>query len=405
MQQILDLHIHSKHSRACSKDLTLFNLDNACRIKGVDIISTGDFTYPNWFKSIKNELIEINNSGLYRHHSAKDEKIKFILGTEVSLIYKDKEKCRRIHLCIHAPNIEAAKKLNNSLDKNYNIRSDGRPILGMNAPNLVKLCLKIHPNFIIYPAHIWTPWYSMFGSKSGFDSLEECFHDQTPHIFAFETGLSSDPEMNWRISQLDNLTLLSNSDAHSLRNIAREANIFDLTEISYIEIFNAIKNKNLDVIKKTIEFYPEEGMYHIDGHRECKFSCTFNKSNKLKNICPKCNKQLVLGVENRVNQLADRTPGKKPLKSYDYIKLIELDKIIASALNLKTRSAKKVVNEYKKIINKLGPELDILMNMPIEIIKQNTLPNIAEGIQRVRCGKVRIQPGYDGQYGEVKIFY
>ena len=242
MQQVLDLHIHSKYSRACSQKLTLANILQTCKIKGVDIVATGDFTYPQWFFDIKNELEEIQNTGLYKLKTAKNEKVKFILGTELSLVYKDKEKCRRIHLVLHAPNIKAVEELNNFLDKKYNIRSDGRPILGMSAPSLMELCLKIHPQFLIYPAHIWTPWYSVFGSKSGFDCLEDCFGDYTQNIYAYETGLSSDPEMNWRLSALDNLTLISNSDAHSLPNIAREANVFDLAEVSYESIYNSIKN-------------------------------------------------------------------------------------------------------------------------------------------------------------------
>ena len=251
MQQILDLHIHSKYSRSCSPELTLENIDAACRVKGVDIIATGDFTYPAWFSDIKNKLVETKaSSGLYKLKSAKDDKVKFILSTEVALIYKDPgmnpgqvaEHARRIHLVIHAPSIKAVEELNNFLDKNFNIRSDGRPILGMNAPTLMKLCLSIDKKFLIYPAHIWTPWFAVFGSKSGFNKIEECFHEYTKNIYAIETGLSSDPEMNWRLSALDKLTILSNSDAHSLPNIAREANVFEMKDITYDEIYNIIKN-------------------------------------------------------------------------------------------------------------------------------------------------------------------
>ena len=246
MQQTLDLHIHSKYSRSCSPDLTLENIEAACRVKGVDIIATGDFTFPDWFSDIKNKLIESKpGSGLYKLKSAKDDKVKFILSTEVALIYKDGGKVRRIHLVIHAPNLSAAEELIKYLDKNYNIRSDGRPILGMNAPALMKLCLGIDSKFLIYPAHIWTPWFAVFGSKSGFDAMEECFHEYTKNIYAIETGLSSDPEMNWRLSALDKLTVLSNSDAHSLPNIAREANVFEMKDISYDEIYNVIKNKKI----------------------------------------------------------------------------------------------------------------------------------------------------------------
>jgi len=405
MQQIADLHIHSKYSRACSQKLTLENIDQTCRIKGVDIIATGDFTYPQWFFDIKNELEEIisgGGTGIYKLKKAQDDKIKFLLSTELSLVYKDNDKCRRIHLMVIAPNTEAVGELNNFLDKKYNIRSDGRPILGMSAPHLVELCLKIHPQFLIYPAHIWTPWFSVFGSKSGFDSMEECFHDCVKNIYAYETGLSSDPEMNWRLSALDKLTLLSNSDAHSLANIAREANVFDLKEVSYASIYESIKyNKNK---KFTIEFYPEEGMYHFDGHRNCKVSLAPAKTKKLKGICPKCDRALTIGVDYRVDELADRRAGFKPKNATGFKKLVELDKIIAQAIGIKSRSSKKVQAEYSNLINQAGTELDILLNVPLDKLKGLTQDFIIEGIRRVRAGELIIKPGFDGQYGEVKIF-
>jgi uncharacterized protein (TIGR00375 family) len=404
MQQILDLHIHSKYSRACSSALTLSNLDAACRIKGIDVIATGDFTYPLWFKNIEAELEEMPGGGLYKLKGS-DGQVKFILSTEVALIYKDGgPHARRIHLVIMAPNIVAAKKLNEYLDKNFNIRSDGRPILGMSAPDLVKLCLSIHSQFLIYPAHIWTPWFSVFGSKSGFDKMEECFRDQTENIYAYETGLSSDPEMNWRLSALDNLTLLSNSDAHSLANLGRECNVFDLNDFSYQEIYDIIKKKDLKKIIKTIEFYPEEGMYHFDGHLTCGISCTPAETKKHKGICPVCKKPLVIGVLNRVEELADRPAGIKPKKSYLFVKLVELDKIIAEALGVKSRSSKKVKIEYDKLISKAGPELSILLDQPLAKLAQVTMPLIVEGIKRVREGKLEIKPGFDGQYGAIKIF-
>lgn len=404
MQQILDLHIHSKYSRACSQNLTLPNIEAICRTKGVDIIATGDFTYPAWFSGIKEQLEEIGNSGLYKLKDAADEKIKFVLSTEVALIYKDGNKARRIHLMITAPNVEAAEELNNFLGIKFNIKSDGRPILGISAPELVKLCLKIHPKFLIYPAHIWTPWFSVFGSKSGFDSMEECFHEQTEYIFAYETGLSSDPEMNWRLSALDKLTLLSNSDAHSLQNIGREANVFDLEEITYDEIYEAIRAKDLKKIKHSLEFYPEEGMYHFDGHRLCGVSLTPGESRRNKNICPVCKKPLTIGVLNRVEELADRQEGFRPKNFPGFKKLVELDKIIAEALNIKSRNAKKVQQEYNNLIKRVGSELDILINKPLEEIKKNTLPIIAEGVKRAREGRLIIKPGFDGEYGEIKIF-
>ncbi|MBA3047050.1 endonuclease Q family protein [Patescibacteria group bacterium] len=437
MKQIADLHIHSKYSRACSPQLTLENIDKTCRIKGIDIIATGDFTYPDWFFDIKNELQELKGSkGLYKLKSAEDDKVRFLLSTELALIYKKNNKCRRIHLVVHAPNIKAVEELNKYLDKKYNIRSDGRPILGMSAEELMKLCLSIHPKYLIYPAHLWTPWFAVFGSKSGFDSMGECFGKYTENIYAYETGLSSDPEMNWRLSSLDKLTLLSNSDAHSLPNIGREANVFNLKEISYDEIYNVIKHKNTKTQKHknnemqehentclaelrstktikhklnsfldyTIEFYPEEGMYHYDGHRACGISFCPKETKKQKGICPVCKKPLTVGVMNRVEELADRPIGFKPKNKPGFKKLVELDKIICEALNIKSRASKAVQAEYNNLINCLGNELDILMNIDLNKIKQAARPEIAEGIKRVRAGKLIIEPGFDGQYGAVKIF-
>lgn len=404
MRQILDLHIHSRYSRACSPKLTLANIESACRIKGVDIIATGDFTYPAWFEAIRTELVEtFSGSGLYKLKSAVDDKIKFILSTEVALIYKDEARCRRIHLVIHAPSISAVEKLNKTLDKKYNIRSDGRPILGIKAPELVEMLLSIDHKFLIYPAHIWTPWFSVFGSKSGFDRLEDCFKEQTKNIYAFETGLSSDPEMNWRLSALDHLTLLSNSDAHSTTNIAREANIMEISEpISYQKIYDNIKNKKGMI--ETIEFYPEEGMYHFDGHRDCKFSCEPSESKKLKNICPVCKKPLIIGVLNRVEELADRKRGYKPKNAPGFKKLVELDKIIAEVFHVKNRNSVAVQKEYLSLVNRFGSELNILLDLDLDAKNLEIDERILSGIKRVRSGELIIKPGFDGQYGEIKIF-
>lgn len=404
MRQILDLHIHSCYSRACSPKLTLKNIEATCRAKGVDIIATGDFTHPVWFKAIKTELREtFSGSGLYKLKTAADDKIKFILSTEVSLVYQDQGKCRRIHLVIHAPSIKAAEKLNKFLAKKYNIHSDGRPILGMTAPALVKIALNIDAHFLIYPAHIWTPWFSVFGSQSGFDKLEDCFKEQTKNIYAYETGLSSDPEMNWRWSALDNLTLLSNSDAHSLENIAREANVMEISEpVSYQKIYNNIKNKRGMI--ETIEFYPEEGTYHFDGHRACQFSCAPSKSKKLKNICPVCHKPLTIGVLGRLEELADRPSGYQPKNAPGFKKLVELDKIIAEALNIKNRQALAVRKEYCSLIERFGSELYILLELDLKRKDLGINKRIIQGIKRVRAGKLAITPGFDGQYGEIKIF-
>ncbi len=403
MKQILDLHLHSKHSRACSPKLTLAGIAEACLIKGVDIVAISDFTHPAWFASIKNELTEINQTGLYQLSDHRLSKIKFILSTELCLIYKAGGKTRRIHLVVMAPNLKAVEELNKQLGARFNLRSDGRPILGLSAPDLVKICLAIDLEFIIFPAHIWTPWYSIFGSKSGFDSLEECFGDQTEFIYAYETGLSSDPEMNWRVSALDELILLSNSDAHSPANIAREANIWNLEKPSYQEIFDILKNKKRDQILGTVEFFPEEGMYHWDGHLACGVVLPPAETKKVNGICPACGRPLTIGVEYRVDELADRKPETKPINAKPYYKLVELDKIIAQAMGMKGRASKTIVNIYNEMISKFGTELDILLEVDVQkLIDFN--PRVGEGIRRVRVGKLTIKPGFDGKYGEVVIF-
>ncbi|MFA5154806.1 MAG: endonuclease Q family protein [Patescibacteria group bacterium] len=404
MKQILDLHIHSRYARACSPQLTLANIEAACRLKGLDVIATGDFTYPAWFESIKQELVETQpGAGLYRLKTALDDRIKFILSTEVALIYKDQIRTRRIHLVVHAPDIAAVAKLNKALDKRFNIRSDGRPILGISAPAFVKLLLDIDPRFLVYPAHIWTPWFSMFGSKSGFDSLEECFQDQSQHIYAIETGLSSDPEMNWRLSALDQLTILSSSDAHSLANLGREANVMEVdAPVTYQKIYDHIKNRT--GLELTIEFYPEEGMYHFDGHRDCHFSCEPQESRRLKNVCPVCHKPLVIGVLNRVEELADRPAGFRPPRAVPFKKIVELDKIIAEALNIKSRSSAAVQKQYRSLINDYGSELSILFDLDLSKVSDKIDFRIIEGIKRARRGELVIKPGFDGQYGMVSIF-
>lgn len=405
MEQILDLHFHSRFSRACSANLNLMTIEATCRRKGLDIVGTADFTHPEWFKEIEENLVEVGRSGLYQLASNPESPIRFMLSSEVALIYKQNDKTRKIHLVIHAPNLEAVRQLNQVLtEQGFNIRSDGRPILGLSTPAFVKICRQISPDFIIYPAHIWTPWFSVFGSKSGFDRLEECFLDQTEFIDAYETGLSSDPEMNWRVSQLDNLILLSNSDAHSLANLAREATIMDLPEVNYSSFQDILRNRRKDKVIATLEFFPEEGMYHLDGHRQCSFVCEPKETKKINGLCPKCHRPLTIGVFSRVEELADRPAGYRPQGAADFEKLVELDKIIAESLNLKSRTSKKVQAIYEEMLATWGSELEILRRATIEELAKNFGPMIAEGIRRVRMGEVSLNPGFDGQYGRVSIF-
>lgn len=405
MEQVLDLHLHSRFSRACSANLTLPNIERACQRKGIDIIGTADFTHPQWFKEINQQLVEIEQSGLYRLAEAVDSPVKFLLSTEVALIYKQGDRVRRLHLVIHAPNVEAVRQLNQELtDRGLNLRSDGRPILGLTAPELVRICRQINPYFIIYPAHIWTPWFSVFGSKSGFNKLEECFADQTEFIYAYETGLSSDPPMNWRCSELDSLVLLSNSDAHSLANLARESTIINLSELSYSRFYNILKDREKKQIITTLEFFPEEGMYHLDGHRQCNFVCQPAETQKLNGFCPQCRRPLTIGVLSRVAQLADRPEGYRPERMPNFEKLVELDKIIAQSLGVKSRNSKKVQEIYEQMLIAFGNELTVLRKTSLVDIEKQFGSLLAKAISRVRQGQLIIEPGFDGQYGVIKIF-
>lgn len=381
------------------------NIDKWCRIKGIDLISTGDFTHPIWFKNISDELVEEGRGFLRLKNN--DGAVKFILGTEVSCIYSQGGQTRRVHLCLFFPDLSSVEKFNKKLmGAGKNLRSDGRPILGMSAKQVLTIMKEITPRSVMIPAHAWTPWFAVFGSKSGFDSLEECFEELTHEIFAIETGLSSDPAMNWRLSALDKIALVSNSDAHSLPNLGREANIFalNLQKTNYDELMKTIKEKNPSKFLKTIEFYPEEGMYHFDGHRACNTRLTPKETKKNKGLCPVCKKEITIGVLNRVEKLADREDGFVPSKAIPFVSLVELDKIIGEALNIKSRQSAAVQREYQNLIKKGGNEFNILLNLSYAELKKITLPEIVEGIRRVREKDLKIEPGFDGQYGRVSIF-
>lgn len=401
MRQIIDLHTHSRFSRACSNKLTIPNIARACETKGIDIISTADFTHPKWIKECK-EKLEETSAGLFQMKD-KSSKTRFILGTEVACIYKDKDKTRRLHLLLLAPSFDAVFKLIKVLEKQgRNVHADGRPILGLSAKALLEIILEIDPMFEMIPAHIWTPWFAVFGSKSGYDSLDECFEELTPHIHAIETGLSSDPLMNWQLSQLDHILLLSNSDAHGLENLGREANVMDLDEISYNEILSVTRGESRKKMKYTIEFYPEEGKYHSDGHRECGFYCTPEETKVLNSMCPKCNKTLTVGTRYRVNELADREHGYKPNDAIDYKYIIPLKEIISTVVGVGKQS-KKVAGIYDALIQSLGSEFSILLDQSIERIAQVFDKQLAHAIQNMRNGEVNITPGYDGVFGKISI--
>ena len=408
MKMIADLHIHSRFSMATSKEGTPENLDFWARKKGISLIGTGDFTHPVWREELKERLVSEGN-GLYR---LRDEYVKeesrkfpgegtrFVVSGEISSIYKKNGKTRKVHNVILLPGLEAADAMAQRLEKIGNIHSDGRPILGLDSHDLLEMMLDVCPEGILIPAHIWTPHFSVLGAKSGFDSVEECFEELAPYIHALETGLSSDPAMNWRISKLDRYQLVSNSDAHSPSKLGREANLLDI-DCSYEGLYRAIQTG--EGLEGTVEFFPEEGKYHFDGHRKCGVSLSPVEAERLGGICPVCGKKLTMGVDHRVEQLADRAEGfvKKDGKKYE--SLVPLPEVISACMGYSTAS-KKVQGCFEQMIQTLGTEFDILRNVPSEDIKSCAGERIAEGIENVRTGNVKRIPGYDGEYGKLELF-
>lgn len=408
MKMIADLHIHSRFSMATSKEGTPENLDFWARKKGISLIGTGDFTHPVWREELKERLVSEGN-GLYRLRDAsvKEESRKFpgegtrfVVSGEISSIYKKNGKTRKVHNVILLPSLEAADAMAQRLEKIGNIHSDGRPILGLDSHDLLEMMLDVCPEGILIPAHIWTPHFSVLGAKSGFDSVEECFEELAPYIHALETGLSSDPAMNWRISKLDRYQLVSNSDAHSPSKLGREANLLDI-DCSYEGLYWAIQTG--EGLEGTVEFFPEEGKYHFDGHRKCGVSLSPVEAERLGGICPVCGKKLTMGVDHRVEQLADRAEGfvKKDGKKYE--SLVPLPEVISACMGYSTAS-KKVQGCFEQMIQTLGTEFDILRNVPSEDIKSCAGERIAEGIENVRTGNVKRIPGYDGEYGKIELF-
>lgn len=400
MKFIADFHIHSRYSRATSKDMDLERLDEWAKIKGIKVLGTGDFTHWQWLQNLK-EKLEPAEPGLFKLRTNNRES-RFILTSEISCIYSKNGALRKIHILIFAPSFEIVEKINIQLGWIGNLKADGRPILGLDAKELAKIVLNISEDCLVVPGHIWTPWFSLFGSRSGFDSLEECFEEYSKYIYAGESGLSADPAMCWRLSALDRITLISNSDSHSPRKIGREANVFD-TELTYRAIVQAIKEKNPEKFLYTIEFFPEEGKYHYDGHRTCNVCLSPQESRKYNNICPNCGQPLTLGVCHRVEELADRQQGFQPRGVIPFRNLIPLEEIIAEALDVGTQT-KQVDAEYKNLIKKFGTEFAVLLDVSRLDLDKATAPQIAEGVLRVRAGKVTIEPGYDGLYGKIKIF-
>jgi len=392
MTIIADLHIHGKYSRATSKDLTLPKLEKYAKIKGVSLLGTGDFTHPQWKEHLKESLIRKENEIYYTKTN-----FPFMLTTEISLVYTQDNKGRRVHNLVLAPSFEVVSQITEWLKTKGRVDYDGRPIFKIPCPEFVESLRSISKDIEVIPAHIWTPWFGLLGSNSGFNSVQEAFHDQTKYIHALETGLSSDPIMNWRLSQLDKYSLVSFSDLHSFwpHKIGREATIFDC-KLSYDSIIKSLHTK--ERLAGTIEVDPAYGKYHIDGHRNCNVALKPDESVKLNNICPKCNKGLTIGVEHRIEELADRPYGFKPADAKTYHTLIPLSEII-SAIMGRGIMTKSVVQEYNKI-SKIGHEFKILLHTPREELIKYTDIKIADAIIRYRNGEVKIEPGYDGVYGK-----
>jgi DNA helicase-2/ATP-dependent DNA helicase PcrA len=412
MDYIADLHVHSPYARATSKQSTLPGLAAWARIKGIQVVATGDFTHPDWFARLKEEL-EPAEQGLYR---LKDERsvvsplqgdvaggapVRFLLSAEISSIYKRHGKVRKVHNLLYVPDLAAAQRINTVLAGIGNIISDGRPILGLDSHDLLEILLEQAPEGFLVPAHIWTPWFSLFGSRSGFDSIEECFGDLTEHVFALETGLSSDPDMNRLISGLDRFALISNSDCHSPSNLGREANLFS-TGLDFFSLADAIKGNSRDTFRGTVEFFPEEGKYHNDGHRACGVCLDPGETKRLGLACPVCNKPLTVGVHHRVMELADREKPLYPPDAPGVFSLIPLTELLGELLGA-GRATKRVMAEYSRCIARFGSEFNLLLHASLEEIG-NHAPLLGEAIGRMRGGRVIRRPGYDGEYGAIRVF-
>lgn len=405
---IADLHIHSRYSRATSRDLTPEQLELQGRKKGIRLLGTGDFTHPAWRRELFEKLIPAEE-GLYRlkkeyvqepEWGAEAEYTRFVVSGEISSIYKQGGRVRKVHSLILLPGLEQAQKLSERLEAIGNIHSDGRPILGLSCHDLLEIMLDVCPEGMFIPAHIWTPHFSMFGAFSGFDTVEECFGELAPCIHAVETGLSSDPPMNWQLSALDRYQLISNSDAHSPGKLGREANLLE-GALSYTNLQRAIETG--EGLAGTIEFFPEEGKYHFDGHRKCHICLDPQEAEQAEGICPVCKKKLTMGVSHRIAQLADRPFGYQPKKRKPFESLVPLPEVLAASTG-RSAGSKKVQQEYCRMLEQLGPEFTILRETPVEDIAKSFGHLVGEGIRRLRAGQVIRLPGFDGEYGTIRLF-
>jgi len=405
LRVIADLHIHSRFSRATSKKMCIGEIARFAGIKGLNLVGTGDFTHPEWLKELQEALIQESDTGLYKVRRKPESPVHFMITTEVSTVFSFENEVKKIHHVILTPSIENAFQINDRLTKYGDLAIDGRPTLNMNAPHLVEEVIEASSKNMIFPAHAWTPWFSIFGAFSGFNTIEECYQDMTKHIHALETVLSSDPPMNWRLTKLDAYTLVSNSDSHSFWpwRIGREANVFELKSLSYREIVDAIRFKNKNRFKFTIETNPAYGKYHWTGHRNCNVALSPQQATKFGNICPVCRRRLTKGVEQRVEELADRPAGFKPENAINFIHLLPLSEIIATVSDASSPYTQQVWSIYNHLIETFGDEYTVLMNASKDALGKNVDERLAEAIVRIREGKVKIIPGYDGVYGKLVI--
>jgi uncharacterized protein (TIGR00375 family) len=398
---IADLHIHSRYSRATSTQITVEELAKWGKIKGLTLLGTGDFTHPKWLEELKGALEEVPDTNLYTLRKTPDSKVWFMVTGEVCTIFEQAGKTKKIHHVLLTPSLEDAELVEDALISYGDLGADGRPTLKVTASELVEKILEASPHTVVIPAHAWTPWFSLFGDKSGFDRLKDCYGDMSSKIFALETGLSSDPPMNWRLSALDKYTLVSNSDSHSFWpwRLGREANIFDLPKVNYGEVIDALKEKDPKRFKATIEVEPAYGKYHWTGHRACGVSMPPEEAIRLGNLCPKCGKPLIIGVDQRVEELADRPKGYRPKGAVGYVHLLPLHEVVASVLGTSNPNGKEVWSVYNRLIQAFGNELSVLLSAPYQRLVEEGGKALARAILDLRLDQVKVVPGYDGVYG------
>ena len=406
MRIVADLHIHSRFSRATSQSMNISEISRFAKIKGLKLVGTGDFTHPKWFSELANELTEDSNNSLYCSKINPESPIRYMITAEVCTIYPIDDKSKKVHHVIFTPSLETAAQISDRLEKYGNLAADGRPILDMTSPQLVEEVMEVSDQNEVVPAHVWTPWFSLFGAFSGFDTIEDCYQDMTRHIHALETGLSSDPPMNWRLSALDRFTLISNSDCHSHWpwRIGREANVLELKQLSYMEVVDTIRKKDPERFKYTIETNPAYGKYHWTGHRNCNISLPPQEAEKYGNRCPVCGRKLTRGVDQRIEELADRPADYVPENPIGYKRLLPLSEIITAVLGVSYQGAKKVWSIYTPLVNKFGDEYTVLIEASKEEMSKVVNSRIAEAIIRVREEKAKVIPGYDGVYGQLALF-